>query len=119
MRATICKQEHVAKKIMATDSSFEAMRLGNMLGENEEWKKDCVTHLRPILKAKMDQNPAIKAILMSEKGHFYEATTYQVFGAGLSLAQSNMICKENTTAGNKLGEELEDLREFYIRSENK
>ena len=116
-RAEICKQQHVAKQIMETDDSYEAMNLGKKLGENEEWKKDCITYLRPILKEKFDQNPELKRKLKASKGHLYEATTHPVFGAGLTLAQSTQICQQNTTAGNQLGIELERLRDYYIQSE--
>ena len=107
----------MADKILKTDDPQECMRLGKKLGENAEWTKDCVTYLRPIIKAKFDQNPDLKAKLAAVKGHFYEATTHPVFGAGLTLAQSQHICKENITAGNKLGEELDLLRDYYVRSE--
>ena len=116
-KAEICKQEHVAKQIMDTDDAYEAMNLGKKLGENEEWNKDCVTYLRPILKKKFDQNPELKRKLKESKGHLYEATTHPVFGAGLTLAQSNRINQQTTTAGNKLGLELEFLRDYYIRTE--
>ena len=113
--AQVCKQTHVADKILNTHDPHVCMRLGNNLGENETWTNDCVTHLRPIIKAKYDQNPHLKAKLVAEKGHFYEATRHPVFGAGYTLAQSSQICKESVTAGNKLGEELDRLRDFYIR----
>ena len=101
--ATVCKQEHVAQKILENDEPYDIMRIANTLNESEEWKKDCVSYLRPILKPKFDQNPHLKAVLVGEKGHFYEATTHPVFGAGLTLAQSSQIGKTNVTAGNKLG----------------
>ena len=91
--AKVCKQTHVAKKMLETDEPYDIMRMGKKLGDNEEWTKDCVTYLRPIIKAKYDQNPHLKAKLMAVKGHFYEATTHPVFGAGLTLAQSSRICK--------------------------
>ena len=108
----------MAGKILKTEDPQECMRLGNKLGENAEWTRDCVTYLRPILKEKFDQNPELKAKLIVVKGHFYEATTHPVFGAGLTLTQSHKICKENTTVGNKLDEELDSLRDYYIRSQN-
>ena len=114
---TVCKQDHVARKIMETDEPYDIMGLASKLGDNEEWNRECVTHLKPILKAKFDQNPHLKAKLMAEKGHFYEATTHPVFGAGLTLAQSQQICKANVTTGNKPGDELELLRDFYIQQE--
>ena len=115
--ATVCKQTHVATKILETDDSYDIMRLEKKLDENDEWNKNCVTYLRPILKAKFDQNPHLKAKLTAEKGHFYEATTHPVFGAGITLAKSSLICKENVTTGNKMGEELENLRDQYIGQE--
>ena len=113
--AEVCKQQHVANQIMQTDDSYEAMNLGKKLGDNDEWKRDCVTYLIPILKAKFDQNPELKRRLKNVKGHLYEATTHEIFGAGLTLAQSGRICQQNTTAGNKLGLELERLRDHYIQ----
>ena len=112
--AQVCKQQHVADKILATRNPHECMRLGNKLGDHEEWTRDCATYLRPIIKAKYDQNPHLKAKLIAEKGHFYEATLHPVFSAGYTLAQSKLICKENVTTGNKLGQELDNLRDFYI-----
>ena len=113
--AQVCKQTHVAEKILAENDPHECMRLGKKLGDNDEWNKDCVTYLRPIVKAKYDQNPQLKAKLMENKGHFYEATLHPVFGAGYTLAQCNLICKENVTAGNRLGQELDRLRDLYFR----
>ena len=107
--AEVCKQQHVANQIMQTDDSYEAMNLGKKLGDNEEWKRDCVTYLIPILKAKFDQNPELRRRLKNVKGHLHEATTHEIFGAGLTLAQSGRICQQNSTAGNKLGLELELL----------
>ena len=117
-RAEVGKQMHVAQKIMQTDNAYEAMRLGNSLGESEEWKRDCVTYLVPIIKAKFDQNPTLRAKLKAVKGHLYEATPHSIFGAGLTLAQSAMICQANLTGGNKLGTELGKLRDDYIRLDN-
>ena len=117
-RSQVGKQKHVGEKIMATDSSYEAMRLGNKIEETDEWNNDCVTYLVPIIKAKFDQNPALKAKLKAAKGHFYEATTHATFGCGLTLAQSNRICQANLTAGNQLGIEFEKLRDYYIRTES-
>ena len=68
---TVCKQTHVAEKILKTEDPQECMRLGKRLGDNEEWTRDCVTYLRPILKEKFDQNPNLKAKLIKVKGNFY------------------------------------------------
>ena len=71
-----------------------------------------------IIKRKFDQNPALKDKLCRMKGHLYEATPHPVYGCGFTLAQSQMIKKATCTAGNKLGEKLEELRDSYI-SDNK
>ena len=68
-----------------------------------------------ILRLKFDQNPLLKAKLCKIKGKIYEATLHPVFGCGFTLAQSSQINAKTTTGGNKLGEELEKLRDSYLK----
>ena len=47
------------------------------------------------------------------QSHFYEATTNPTYGCGFMLSQCDQIYKENITAGNQLGLELEQTRDYF------
>ena len=94
------------------------MKLGRLIKDSPAWKAKEVPSMMAIIKRKFDQNPALKDKLCRTKGHLYEATTHPTFGCGFTLAQCKSIRKTAVTAGNKLGEKLEELRDTYLADTN-
>ena len=103
----------VARQIYEQTELKEIIRLSKLIKDTPEWKQKEVPTMAIIIRHKFDQNPHLKAKLCKTKGHLYEATTHKVFGCGFLPAQHTQIKKANVTAGNKLGEELERLRDDY------
>ena len=112
-RAVVGKQQHMADRIMEETDTYRILRLGKLVQDTEETKQECKKYLADILVDKFGQNPALKAKLMANDGHFYEATTNPTYGCGFTLSQCDQIYKENITAGNQLGLELERTRDYF------
>ena len=113
-RAVECDSGGVAHQIYKQTDLKEIIRLSKMIKDTPEWKAKEVPTMAKILRFKFDQNQHLKDKLCQIKGHMYEATAHPVYGCGFSLAQHDQIRQNNTTAGNKLGEELDKLRDEYI-----
>ena len=103
----------MADRIMEETDTYRILRLGKLVQDTEETKQECKKYLADILVDKFGQNPALKAKLMANDGHFYEATTNPTYGCGFTLSQCDQIYKENITAGNQLGLELKRTRDYF------
>ena len=112
-RATENDEGGVARRIYEETDLKEIMKLGKLIKDSPAWKTKEVPTMAAIIRRKFDQNPALKDKLCRTNGHLYEATLHPVYGCGFTLAQNNLIKKTNVTAGNKLGEKLEELRDSY------
>ena len=113
-RAVECDNGGVAHQIYQQNDIKEITRLSKLVKDTPEWKAKVVPTIAKILRFKFDQNQHLKDKLCRIKGHMYEATLHPVYGCGFTLAQHDQINKQNTTAGNKLGKELDKLRDEYI-----
>ena len=107
----------VARRIYVEKDLKEITKLSKLIKDSPEWKKEVPT-MACIIKRKFDQNPVLKAKLCPTKGHLYEATPHPTYGCGFTLAQSLLIKNTALTAGNKLGEKLEELRDSYTTDNN-
>ena len=117
-RAMENEQGGVAQLILQEHDPREIQKLGRRVKESQVWKTKEVPTMAAIQKLKFDQNPHLKDKLCRVKGHIYEATTHAVYGCGFTLAQGDQINKTSVDAGtaeNKLGIELEKLRDSYTQ----
>ena len=106
-RATVGKQDNVADEIMKETNTYKIMNLGKKIQDTEEVKQNLPQYLADILIDKFGQNPDLKAKLLANDGHFFEATTNSTNESGFTLGQCDQICAENVNAGNQLGIEQE------------
>ena len=104
----------VARRIYEATDLKTVITLSKLIKDSPAWKAKEVPTMAAINKRKYDQNPGLKDKLCRTKGHLYEATTHPIYGCGFTLAQSKNIRKNAITAGNKLGEKLEELRDSYF-----
>ena len=87
--------------ILRTDSAIEAKRLSHKISgvDHTRWKLDGYEKCVIGIKAKFDQNPLLKSMLLSTKPKLLvEATTDKLWGKGLVLKDSNVL-KQNHWMG--------------------
>ena len=105
---------YTANLILRTDSAIKAKRLSHKITgvDHIKWKLDgfekCVTGI----KAKFDQNPLLKSMLLSTKPKLLvEATTDKLWGTGVGLRDSNVLKHNHWTGHGWLSKILHHIRD--------
>ena len=94
-------------------------QVGNDLGTSDEWEARKYDYMYICLKKKFDQNPALKALLMSTGNmELVEATPDRLWGCGATLS-SNTLKRHTWPGQNKHGAILMTIREEFRQTKPK
>ena len=112
--------EHLANKIISTESALDAKRPGYRLKkpkEVREWNEIAKEMCYPGIKAKFHQNSPLLLLLQStEKQTLVEASRDNVWGTGVSLRDTNCLNRKHWKNIGILGEILMDVRKESLHS---
>ena len=112
--------EHMANKIISTDSALDAKRLGYKLKkpkEVREWSEIAKEMCYPGIKAKFHQNTPLLLLLQStDKQTLVEASHDNVWGTGIPLRDINCLNRKHWKNIGILGEILMDIRKESLHS---
>ena len=112
--------EHMANKIITTDSALDAKRLGHKLKkpkEVREWSEIAKEMCHPGIKAKFVQNTPLLLLLQStEEQTLVEASHDNVWGTGIPLSDTNCLNRKHWKNIGILGEILMDIRKESLHS---
>ena len=112
--------EHMANKIISTDSALDAKRLGHKLKkpkEVREWSEIAKEMCYPGMKAKFYQNTPLLLLLQStDKQTLVEASHDNIWGTGIPLRDINCLNRKHWKNIGILGEILMDIRKESLHS---
>jgi ribA/ribD-fused uncharacterized protein len=118
----VMKNEEKMKTILDAKKPIEAKRLGNDLEPFDEikWNEVSSLILGDALYFKFGSDPKFKSTLMSTRGNLIvEAREDEIWGSGLTRAETKKFPMSKWRGPNKLGEELMKLRDFFEKEENR
>ena len=122
MKATLFKDEEVAKEILKTDNVAEIKALGRKVRnfDDKEWNKNKEEIITNGLYAKFSQNDDLKKKLLDTgKAVLVEcAVNDKIWGIGLSMKDINRLNTKSWKGQNLLGKCLMTVRE-KLSNENK
>lgn len=116
-KARMFQDEESEKAIMSTSKPWEQKAIGRQVKnfKEETWEKDAKRLVKQGNKAKFDQNPELKKVLMdTESRLLVEASpTDVIWGIGLAEDDPKAVDRNNWRGTNWLGEIITELREEY------
>lgn len=119
-RATHANDHEAAKKILESEDPFTIKRYGEEVGDSEKWKKVDIDTLRTITLCKFRQNRKLgERLRTSDYTKFYECTTNQKWGTGVTLPASREIDTSSFTGSNHFGQILAAVKERLINEHQK
>lgn len=117
LKATFFKDYDIANQILKAKTPKEAKKLGRKIKnfEEEAWKEVREEKMEQIIKAKFDQNPELKSLLLSSEFDgktFVEASPYdRIWGIG--FAEDFAMANLNNWGLNLLGNIITQYRETH------
>lgn len=117
LKATFFKDYDIANQILKAKTPKEAKKLGRKIKDFEEeaWKEVREEKMEQTVKAKFDQNPELKSLLLSSEFDgktFVEASPYdRIWGIG--FAEDFAMANLNNWGLNLLGNIITQYRETH------
>ena len=119
-RSLMLDRRDVALKVIAAPTPFEAMKAGREVNAPKDWVTSKGKQLMTdILKAKIEQVPEFKKMLIDKAGKiFTESTTNKVWGTGIRITAGNAEDHSKWKGTNFLGEIITELAKSIKKSSN-
>lgn len=117
-KATICKADKQARKIMNKSNPWYVKIVGNRIETTEEWNRDRLQTLYRGIFAKFHQNIPLRQALLNTAGlNLYEATTDLYFVCGIDL-DSPKWSTGDWPGNNATGKILMKVRSEFLAEES-
>lgn len=115
VRATHANDIEAANNILETEDPFSIKRYGEEVGDSAAWKLIDIDTLRSITLQKFKQNRRLGERLRTcDYTKFYECTSNQKWGTGVTIPPSCEIDTSTFTGSNHLGQILAEVKAKLI-----
>lgn len=96
-------------RLIKEDDQYEIKRIGSAIEESVNWKKERLSHMKRVVKAKYSQNNALKKYILELSGTPHEATRDQYWGVGARLG-SKPLLEKTWTGSDHMGGILREVQ---------
>lgn len=110
MKCTMAGEKGRAKQVINAGTPLEAKKIGDLIQDTPNWRKDRLKIMEGVLEQKYQQNPDLaKRLINTGELTLHEATTNTFYGIGATL-HSRELRDMSYKGQNKLGLALQELR---------